>query len=121
MQFSVDETAWAGSVLEAYERLILDAVKGDHTLFTTAEGVERLWEISEPLVDDLPPVRPYADGPGVPTRSTNSSLRAAGGCRSSGSGATRGSRPSEPDASDCALAQRAPRTRHVEQPWESGA
>ena len=62
MQFSVDETAWAGSVLEAYERLILDAVKGDHTLFTTADGVERLWEISEKLVDDPPPVRPYAPG-----------------------------------------------------------
>jgi glucose-6-phosphate 1-dehydrogenase len=60
MQFSVDETAWAGSVLEAYERLILDAVKGDHTLFTSAEGVERLWEISGRLVDNPPPVRPYA-------------------------------------------------------------
>ena len=47
MQFAVDETGWAGSVLEAYERLILDAVKGNHTLFTTAEGVERLWEISQ--------------------------------------------------------------------------
>ncbi len=62
MQFSVDETAWAGSVLEAYERLILDAVKGDHTLFTTSDGVERLWEISQKLVDDPPPVRPYAPG-----------------------------------------------------------
>jgi glucose-6-phosphate 1-dehydrogenase len=62
MQFSVDETSWAGSVLEAYERLILDAVKGNHTLFTTANGVERLWEISQPLLDDPPPVRPYAAG-----------------------------------------------------------
>jgi glucose-6-phosphate 1-dehydrogenase len=62
MQFSVEESAWAGSVLEAYERLILDAVKGNHTLFTTAEGVERLWEISQPLLDDSPPVRPYPDG-----------------------------------------------------------
>jgi glucose-6-phosphate 1-dehydrogenase len=33
-------------VLEAYERLILDAMRGDHTLFTTAEGIERLWEVS---------------------------------------------------------------------------
>jgi glucose-6-phosphate 1-dehydrogenase len=62
MQFSVEDTGWAGSVLEAYERLILDAVKGNHTLFTTAEGVERLWEISQPLLDDLPPVRHYPDG-----------------------------------------------------------
>jgi glucose-6-phosphate 1-dehydrogenase len=61
MQFSVEDTTWAGSVLEAYERLILDAVKGNHTLFTTAEGVERLWEISQPLLDDPPPVRHYPD------------------------------------------------------------
>jgi glucose-6-phosphate 1-dehydrogenase len=59
MQFAMDDTGWAGSVLEAYERLILDAVKGNHTLFTTAEGVERLWEISQPLLDNPPPVREY--------------------------------------------------------------
>ena len=35
-------------MLEAYERLILDAMRGDHTLFTTAEGIERLWEVSHP-------------------------------------------------------------------------
>ncbi len=62
MQFAVAETGWVGSVLEAYERLILDAVKGNHTLFTTSDGVERLWEISEALLDDPPPVRPYAEG-----------------------------------------------------------
>lgn len=62
MQFSVDETDWSGDVLEAYERLILDAVRGDHTLFTTAQGVERLWEISTGLIENPPPVRPYAKG-----------------------------------------------------------
>ncbi|MFW6773292.1 glucose-6-phosphate dehydrogenase [Nocardioides sp. CPCC 205120] len=62
MQFSVEDTNWAGSVLEAYERLILEATKGNHTLFTTAEGVERLWEISQPLIDSPPPVRPYEPG-----------------------------------------------------------
>ena len=46
-------------MLEAYERLILDAMRGDHTLFTTAEGIERLWEVSIPLLDDPPPVKPY--------------------------------------------------------------
>ena len=40
MQFSTQETERAGDVLEAYERLILDAMRGDHTLFTTAEGIE---------------------------------------------------------------------------------
>ncbi len=62
MQFSVDETTRSDDVLEAYERLILDAVRGNHTLFTTAEGVERLWELSKPLLENPPPVRPYAKG-----------------------------------------------------------
>jgi glucose-6-phosphate 1-dehydrogenase len=48
--------------LEAYERLIRDAMNGDHTLFTTADGIERLWEVSTPLLDDPPPVQPYEPG-----------------------------------------------------------
>jgi glucose-6-phosphate 1-dehydrogenase len=35
---------------------------GDHTLFNTAEGIERLWELSTPLLDHPPPVQPYANG-----------------------------------------------------------
>jgi glucose-6-phosphate 1-dehydrogenase len=59
MQFAMHETERAGEVLEAYERLIYDAMRGERTLFTTAEGIERLWEISEPLLTDTPPVRAY--------------------------------------------------------------
>ncbi|MEJ7634211.1 glucose-6-phosphate dehydrogenase [Aeromicrobium sp.] len=62
MQFAMQETERAGEVLEAYERLIYDAMRGERTLFTTAEGIERLWEISEPLLNDQPPVRPYSGG-----------------------------------------------------------
>jgi glucose-6-phosphate 1-dehydrogenase len=62
MQFSTQETDRAGDVLEAYERLILDAMRGDHTLFTTADGIESLWERSIPLLDNPPPVKPYAPG-----------------------------------------------------------
>ncbi len=62
MQFSVDEVDSAGEVLEAYERLILDATNGDRTLFTAARGVERLWEVSAPLLENPPPVRPYPIG-----------------------------------------------------------
>ena len=60
MQFALNETGLIGEVLEAYERLILDAMRGDHTLFTTAEGIERLWEVSIPLLEAPPPVRLYA-------------------------------------------------------------
>ena len=38
MQFSLDETDYRGDTLEAYERLIRDAMAGDRTLFTTAQG-----------------------------------------------------------------------------------
>ena len=62
LQFAMHDTGLIGDVLEAYERLILDAMRGDHTLFTTAEGIERLWEVSTPLLQAPPPVRPYAPG-----------------------------------------------------------
>jgi len=59
LQFAMRDTGLAGEVLEAYERLILDAMRGDHTLFTTAEGIERLWQVSIPLLENPPPVRLY--------------------------------------------------------------
>jgi len=62
MQFSTQETDSVGDVLEAYERLILDAMRGDHTLFTTADGIESLWERSIPLLEDPPPVKIYPPG-----------------------------------------------------------
>jgi glucose-6-phosphate 1-dehydrogenase len=48
--------------LEAYERLIHDVMIGDHTLFTSAEGIERLWEVSAPVLAAPPPLRAYAPG-----------------------------------------------------------
>jgi glucose-6-phosphate 1-dehydrogenase len=62
MQFSTKEIAEVGDVLEAYERLILDAMRGDHTLFTTAEGIESLWERSVQLLEDPPPAKVYQPG-----------------------------------------------------------
>ena len=62
MQFSTQETEYVDDVLEAYERLILDAMRGDHTLFTTAQGIESLWERSAPLLVDPPPVKMYQPG-----------------------------------------------------------
>ena len=62
MTFQYD-TSFSGQVgLEGYERLILDAMLGDQSLFTTANGIERLWEISTPLLEHPPPVQPYAPG-----------------------------------------------------------
>ncbi len=62
MQFSLTDVDREKDTLEAYERLIRDAMKGDRTLFNTAEGIERLWEISVPLLENPPPVHPYFSG-----------------------------------------------------------
>jgi len=62
LQFAMRDTGLVGEVLEAYERLILDAMRGDRTLFTTAEGIERLWQVSTPLLEAPPPVRLYEPG-----------------------------------------------------------
>jgi glucose-6-phosphate 1-dehydrogenase len=48
--------------LEAYERLLLDVMRGDQTLFTRADEVDRLWEICQPVLDTPPPTLPYARG-----------------------------------------------------------
>jgi glucose-6-phosphate 1-dehydrogenase len=62
LQFALHETDQEDDVLEAYERLIHDAMCGDHTLFNTAEGIERLWEVSAPLLENPPQVLPYWAG-----------------------------------------------------------
>lgn len=48
--------------LEAYERLLLDVMHGDHMLFTRADEVERLWELCDPVLDADLEVRSYEPG-----------------------------------------------------------
>jgi glucose-6-phosphate 1-dehydrogenase len=38
-------------VIDAYELLLLGAMEGDHTLFLRQDGVERAWEVLEPVLD----------------------------------------------------------------------
>jgi glucose-6-phosphate 1-dehydrogenase len=61
MRFSY-ETAFGGpeQALEPYERLIHDVMIGDRTFFTTTGGIERVWEVSQPVLDSPPPVERYA-------------------------------------------------------------
>jgi glucose-6-phosphate 1-dehydrogenase len=51
LQFALHDTDAAQDVLEAYERLIYDALSGDQTLFTNTQGIERVWQVSQPLLD----------------------------------------------------------------------
>ena len=48
--------------LEAYERLLLDVMRGDQTLFTRSDEVDRLWQVCQPVLDARPPVHAYAQG-----------------------------------------------------------
>ena len=45
-----------------YEVLLHAAMAGDSTRFTRQDGVEETWRIMQPLLDDPPPVHPYAPG-----------------------------------------------------------
>ena len=64
-------TAFLSESPEAYERLILDAMRGDATLFTRNDEVEAQWRICDPLLRGLaherrlrrPPTRPARNGP----------------------------------------------------------
>jgi glucose-6-phosphate 1-dehydrogenase len=49
-------------LVEAYEILLLEAMHGDQTLFIRQEGLERAWEILEPVFEDPPPVQEYRPG-----------------------------------------------------------
>jgi len=37
--------------MEAYERLLLDAMQGDATLYARADEVEAAWEFVDPILD----------------------------------------------------------------------
>jgi glucose-6-phosphate 1-dehydrogenase len=62
MTFSYANSFNAANALEGYERLILEAMLGNQSLLTRADGIERVWEISSPLLQSPPPVKPYAPG-----------------------------------------------------------
>ena len=62
MTFRYGDSFCADCGLEGYERLLLDAMFGDQSLFTHADEIERLWEISAPLLDGPPPIQPYTPG-----------------------------------------------------------
>lgn len=61
MDFTYSE-AFGADRVEAYERLIHDALLGDRTLFTRADGIGRTWEIVSAVVDHPPAVQPYDRG-----------------------------------------------------------
>jgi glucose-6-phosphate 1-dehydrogenase len=63
-------TAFLSQSPEAYERLILDAMRGEATLFTRDDEVEGQWRVIDPILEawgeDHPPVTNYAAGTAGP-------------------------------------------------------
>ncbi len=58
MEFSY-EGSFGTQGLEPYERLMYDAMLGDRTLFTSADGIENVWAASGELLRDPPPLHRY--------------------------------------------------------------
>jgi glucose-6-phosphate 1-dehydrogenase len=60
MRFSyADNFGGTDEALDPYERLIHDVMVGDRTLFSSSEAIERLWEVSEPLLEAAPKAIAY--------------------------------------------------------------
>jgi glucose-6-phosphate 1-dehydrogenase len=60
-------TAFGGTLPDAYERLLLDALEGDATLFTRSDGIEAGWRLVDPLLqawerENTPALMDYAGG-----------------------------------------------------------
>jgi len=67
MQFRYRE-AFKASAPEAYETLLLDAIRGDATLFMRADQVESAWQVVTPILEAWEAVPP-ADFPDYPAGS----------------------------------------------------
>ena len=50
----------AGGEVDAYERLLDDAMHGDSMLFVREDAVEAAWAIVEPVLESTSPLYPYA-------------------------------------------------------------
>ncbi|MEE8600477.1 glucose-6-phosphate dehydrogenase [Euzebya tangerina] len=68
MRFSYEQSFFSGPAVEegtrldAYERLLHDALLGDRTLFTRADGIGRTWDLVAPILEESPDCHPYEDG-----------------------------------------------------------
>jgi glucose-6-phosphate 1-dehydrogenase len=51
-----------GGRMDAYERLLHDAMKGDSTLFAREDSVEQAWRIVQPILGPVTPVIEYDPG-----------------------------------------------------------
>jgi glucose-6-phosphate 1-dehydrogenase len=67
MEFNYAEAFGQTAIPESYERLLLDALQGDASLFTRADEVETAWSLIDPILrawetDQTPPLAVYKPG-----------------------------------------------------------
>jgi glucose-6-phosphate 1-dehydrogenase len=67
MEFHYAEHFGAGALPDAYERLLLDALKGDASLFARADEIELAWTLIDPVLaqwegENAPPLAFYGSG-----------------------------------------------------------
>ena len=62
----------AAGEMDAYERLIGDAMEGDGTLFARQDGVEAAWAIVQPILGNATRVFEYEPGTWGPSRPPDS-------------------------------------------------
>lgn len=67
MEFTYKKAFGECEIPEAYERLLLDALHGDPSLFTRSDEIEAMWQIIDPIIEgwdnpDAPSVATYEPG-----------------------------------------------------------
>ncbi len=72
MEFTYKKAFGECEIPEAYERLLLEALQGDPSLFTRSDEIEAMWNIIDPIIrgwaaPDAPPVATYEPGTWGPT------------------------------------------------------
>ena len=56
------ERGFASPIADSYKLLLMEALRGDHSLFLRQDGVERAWEVLQPVLDAPNPVIAYDKG-----------------------------------------------------------
>jgi glucose-6-phosphate 1-dehydrogenase len=74
MQFHYSDSFGTGTIPEAYERLLLDALNGDPSLFARSDEIEHAWRFVDEIregweSDDAVPLESYAPGSWGPSGS----------------------------------------------------
>jgi glucose-6-phosphate 1-dehydrogenase len=67
MDFNYDDAFGPTAIPDAYERLLLDVIKGDPSLFTRGDSIELAWELIDPILQgwelsNAPPLSFYESG-----------------------------------------------------------